>query len=75
MQESAFLQGGGLQVGSLWGGGGGKREKAKNGFKGGAITRKIEGSGGQPKYFSICRVEMMIHYLNKTTHTKQTKGI
>lgn len=43
--------------------------------KGGAIPRKIEGSGGQPKYFSICRVEMMIHYLNKTTHTKQTKGI
>ena len=72
MQESAFLQGGGLQVGSLWGG---KREKAKNGFKGGVIPRKIEGSGGQPKYFSICRVEMMIHYLNKTTHTKHTKGI
>lgn len=74
MQESAFLQGGGLQVGSLLGGRG-KREKAKNGFKGGVIPRKIEGSGGQPKYFSICRVEMMIHYLNKTTHTKQTKGI
>lgn len=73
MQESAFLQGGGLQVGSLLGGG--KREKAKNGFKGGVIPRKIEGSGGQPKYFSICRVEMMIHYLNKTTHTKHTKGI
>lgn len=74
MQESAFLQGGGLQVGSLLGGGG-KREKAKNGFKGGVIPRKIEGSGGQPKYFSICRVEMMIHYLNKTTHTKHKKGI
>lgn len=74
MQESAFLQGGGLQVGSLLGGRG-KREKAKNGFKGGVIPRKIEGSGGQPKYFSICRVEMMIHYLNKTTHTKHTKGI
>lgn len=73
MQESAFLQGGGCRCDLFWGGG--KREKAKNGFKGGAIPRKIEGSGGQPKYFSICRVEMMIHYLNKTTHTKQTKGI
>lgn len=52
MQESAFLQGGGLQVGSLWGGGG-KREKAKNGFKGGAIPRKIEGSGGQPAFVEL----------------------
>ena len=40
MQESAFLQGGGLQVGSLLGGGGGKREKAKNGFKGGPYQEK-----------------------------------
>ena len=39
MQESAFLQGGGLQVGSLLGGGG-KREKAKNGFKGGPYQEK-----------------------------------
>ena len=38
MQESAFLQGGGLQVGSLLGGG--KREKAKNGFKGGPYQEK-----------------------------------
>lgn len=74
MQESAFLQGGGLQVGSLLGGGGEERESEKW-LQRGAIPRKIEGSGGQPKYFGICRVEMMIHYLNKTTHTKRTKGI
>lgn len=55
MQESAFLQGGGLQVGSLLGGG--KREKAKNGFKGGVIPRKIEGSGGQPKYSAFVELK------------------
>ena len=41
MQESAFLQGGGLQVGSLWGGGGeGRERKRKMASKGGPYQEK-----------------------------------
>ena len=38
MQESAFLQGGGLQVGSLWGGG--RERKRKMASKGGPYQEK-----------------------------------
>ena len=49
MQESAFLQGGGLQVGSLWGGGGRER-KRKMASKGGH-TKKNRGKRWSTEIF------------------------
>lgn len=72
MQESAFLQGGGLQVGSLLGG---EERESEKWLQRGGHTKKNRGKRWSTEIFSICRVEMMIHYLNKTTHTKHTKGI
>lgn len=50
MQESAFLQGGGLQVGSLLGGGGGRERKRKMASKGGH-TKKNRGKRWSTEIF------------------------
>ena len=50
MQESAFLQGGGLQVGSLLGGGGEERESEKWLQRGGH-TKKNRGKWSSTEIF------------------------
>ena len=51
MQESAFLQGGGLQVGSLWGGGGREERESEKWLQRGGHNKKNRGKRWSTEIF------------------------